>query len=66
MSVWSYFGCPTVAGVLGVVIFYSLLFSEIMLSDMKIPFSRLAMCMMGGLTVLMVIMMVVMRLTGGN
>lgn len=51
VSIWSYFGCPLAAGVLGIVVFYGLLFSELMLSGMKIPFSRLAMCMVGGLVV---------------
>ena len=51
VALWSYFDCPGVLGVLGVVGLYALLFSEIMLSDMKIPFSRLAMCMMAGLLI---------------
>ena len=33
------------------VVLYAALFSELMLSDMKIPFSRLAMCMVGGLLI---------------
>ena len=51
VSLWSYFGCPEAAGILGVVVLYAALFSELMLSDMKIPFSRLAMCMVGGLLI---------------
>ncbi|MBQ3215290.1 MAG: phosphatidate cytidylyltransferase [Oscillospiraceae bacterium] len=51
VALWSYCGCPDVLGLLGIVAFYALLFSEIMLADMKIPFSRLAMCMTGGLLI---------------
>ena len=51
VSLWSYFGCPTAFGVFGMALFYVLLFLEIMLSNMKIPFSRLAMCMVGGLLI---------------
>lgn len=51
VSLWSYFGCPAAAGILGLVVFYALLFSELMLSNMKIPFSQLAMCIMGGLVI---------------
>lgn len=51
VSLWSYFGCPAAAGILGLLIFYAVLFSELMLSDKKIPYSRLAMCMTGGLVI---------------
>lgn len=51
VSLWSYFGCSGALGILGIVLFYALLFSEIMLCEMKIPFSRLAMCMTGGLII---------------
>ncbi len=51
VSLWSYFDCPGALGVLGIVAFYALLFSEIMLSEMRISFSRLAMCITGGLIV---------------
>ena len=51
VSLWSYFGCPIAAGVLGLVIFYAVLFSELMISERTIPFSRLAMCMTAGLAV---------------
>lgn len=51
VSLWSYFGCPMSFGVIGVTLFYAALFLEIVLSDMKIPFSRLALCMMGGVVI---------------
>lgn len=51
VSLWSYFGCPAAAGILGLLIFYAVLFSELMLSNVKIPFSKLALCMMAGAVV---------------
>ena len=51
VALWCYFGCPAGVGILGVVLFYAVLFSELMLSGMKIPFSRLAICMVAGLLI---------------
>lgn len=49
VSLWSYFGCPQVVAVLGVLVLFGLLFMEMMLSGMKIPFSRVALCFAGGI-----------------
>lgn len=51
VPVWSYFGCPIVAASLGTMVFYILVFLELMLSDLKIGFSKAAICMVGGLMV---------------
>ena len=51
VALWSFAGCPVAIGVVGLVSFYAVLFSELMLSGMKIHFSRLALCMTGGLVV---------------
>lgn len=51
VSIWSYFGCPAHVGALMFVLFYALLFGEVMLSGMKIPFSRVALCMLGGMVI---------------
>lgn len=51
VSIWSMFGCPGHIGALLFVLLYGLLFSEVMLSGMKIPLSRVALCMLGGLVI---------------
>lgn len=50
-AIWSYFGCSNIVAVLGVLVFYILLFSELMLSRLKVPFSKVGMCMVAGIVV---------------
>lgn len=51
MALWSYFGCPHVVGLVIILMFFVLLFVEMMLSDMKIPFARVALCFAGGIII---------------
>lgn len=51
VALWSYFDCPRFAAVLGVLIFYVLLFGEMMVSGLEIPFSKTAMCFAGGVII---------------
>lgn len=48
---WSYFGCSRPVALLIVLLFYILLFSELMISGTKIPFARAALCMVSGLVI---------------
>ena len=48
---WSYFGCPGIYAVLGSLVFYMLLFLEIMISKLQVPFSQAAMCLVGGVVI---------------
>lgn len=51
VALWSYFECPHVVAVVIILMFFMLMFTELMLSQMKIPFSRVALCFVGGLVV---------------
>lgn len=51
MSLWSYFGCPHAVSLVIILMFFVLLFTEMMLSGMKIPFSKIALCFIGGVIV---------------
>ena len=48
---WSHFGCSRPTALLIVLLFYILLFSELMISGTKIPFARAALCMVAGLVI---------------
>lgn len=48
---WSYFGSSRPVALLIVLLFYILLFSELMSSGAKIPFSWMALCMVTGLVI---------------
>lgn len=51
VALWSYFGCSHVFAVITVLAFFILMFIEMMLSQMKIPFSRVALCFAGGIII---------------
>lgn len=51
VALWSYFDCSRPAGVLGLLLFYVLLFSEMMISGMEIPFAKTALCFAGGVLI---------------
>lgn len=51
MSIWSYFGAPHIVAVVIILMFFVLLFVEMMLSEMKIPFVRVALCFAGGIII---------------
>ena len=51
VPVWSYFGCPHTAALLGALVFYILLFAEMMAVYPKLPFSQVAMCVVAGMLV---------------
>lgn len=48
---WSYYGCLYPIALGGMLVFYALIFSELMLSGGKIPFSRGSICFMGGIVI---------------
>lgn len=48
VPLWSYYGCDRTVAVLAVLIFYILLFLELMRSGLKLPFAKVEACMMGG------------------
>ena len=51
VPLWSYFGSSHAAAVIGMLVFYALLFGELMLAHTKIPFSKAALCMAAGIVV---------------
>ncbi len=51
VALWCYFGSPYVWGLLGVLLFCVALFSEMLLSHIKLRFEKLAMCFVAGILV---------------
>ena len=51
VPVWSYYGCAVPVAVLGILLFYALLFSELMASGLKLPFSKVGICMVAGIVI---------------
>lgn len=51
VSVWSGFGASYVWALLGVLLFVCLLFAEIMISNMKLPFDKVIVCGAAGLLI---------------
>ena len=51
VSLWSYYGMPYAAGVLGVLAFTGVLFGEMMLSHIKLRFEKVALCYVAGLLI---------------
>ncbi len=49
VQLWSFFGCSRPWGMLGVLVFFGLIFMEMMLSEMKLKFSKVAACFVAGL-----------------
>lgn len=48
---WSYYGCSYPMALGGILVFYALIFTELMLSGAKIPFSRGAICFMSAIVI---------------
>jgi phosphatidate cytidylyltransferase len=51
ISVWSYFGASHIVALAIILIFFILLFVEMMLSQGKLPFSRVAYCFVAGIII---------------
>lgn len=51
VPLWSHFGCSQPAALLGMLVFYVLLFAELMLAHTKIPFHKAALCVLAGVMV---------------
>ena len=51
MSLWSFFGMEEVWGKVGILIFLCLLFMESMISQMELPFEKLAVCALSGVVI---------------
>lgn len=51
VPLWSHFGCPYPAALIGMLLFYVALFSELLLAKTKIPFAQAALCMAGGIVI---------------
>lgn len=51
VPLWSHFGHSYPAALIGMLVFYVLLFSELMLSHTKIPYAQAALCMAGGIMI---------------
>ena len=51
VPVWSYFGCNGALGEAGALVFFVLLFMEMMISQMKVKFEKLALCIVAGLLI---------------
>ena len=51
VPLWCHFGCSYPAALIGMLLFYVLLFGELMLAQTKIPFSQAALCMAAGIMI---------------
>lgn len=51
VALWSYFECPHPVAVVIILMFFILLFVEMMLSSLKLPFVMVALCFTGGLII---------------
>ncbi len=51
VSLWSYYGMPYAWGLLGVLAFFGVLFSEMMVSHIKLRFQKVALCLVAGLLI---------------
>lgn len=51
MPLWSFWGMEAVWGKIGILVFVILLFMEIMISNMELKFSKLAVCAFAGLVI---------------
>lgn len=51
VTLWSFLGCSRAVALVIILMFLALLFVETMLKDMKISFSRLSVCIVGGLLI---------------
>ena len=51
VPLWCYYGCSYPAALIGVLVFYMALQSELLISQTKIPFSQAALCMVAGLLI---------------
>lgn len=49
VALWSYLGQFTVWVELGILVFFCVLFAEVMLSGMKLPFEKITVCIVSGL-----------------
>lgn len=49
VTLWSYFGASDAWGLLGVLLYVTVLFSQMMLSHVKVRFEQICMCLMAGL-----------------
>jgi len=49
IPIWSFYGMPSVWGRLGVLVFFVLMFMEMMLSHIKLRFEKIAVCVFAGL-----------------
>lgn len=64
-ALWSGMGCSYVWAVLGTLVMVILVFAEIMISDMKLPFDKAVLCLAAGLLIPFLFTAVV-RLHSGN
>lgn len=51
VSIWSYYGMPYAAGLLGLLVFTAVLFAEMMLSHIKLRFEKVAICYVAGILI---------------
>ena len=65
-SVWSGFGAGYVWALLGVLIFVVVLFAEIMISNMKLPFEKVILCAAAGLLIPFLLTSLVRIRAGAN
>ena len=48
-SLWSYFGAPHLLAMIGILVFFAVLFAEMMASHIKLSFDKVACCLAAGL-----------------
>ena len=66
VPIWSHFGCNPVAAEAGVLVFFGLMFMEMMLSHTKLRFEKIAVCAFAGLLIPYLLSALVRLITSDN
>ena len=66
LSIWSYYGGLTSFLMLGLIVFFMLLFSEVMMDHVKVPIELVGLCTLGGFLIPFLLSALIRILMGTN
>lgn len=66
LSIWSYYGGLTSFLMLGLIVFFMLLFSEVMMDHVKVPVESIGLCTLGGFVIPLLLSSLIRILMGTN
>ena len=66
LSIWSYYGGLTSFLMLGLILFFMLLFSEVMMDHVKVPIELVGLCTLGGFLIPFLLSALIRILMGTN